>query len=193
MSAAPDNTAYREKAPPAAPAKKAKTGAEAERAFHEEEALGKAYDARLLRKLWPYLRPYAWAVVVAILLMPAASTLQVWQPRVMKRIVDDGIGRGDLNTVHAGAASLAGLMLAEYVVRFALGYLLQVAGQRTMNDLRRDVFAFLQRQRMAFFDRQPIGRLGTPQEIAELVLHLASDESSYTTGAIHVIDGGWST
>ncbi|MFO0607782.1 MAG: ABC transporter ATP-binding protein [Polyangiales bacterium] len=162
MSAAPDgSTAYREKSPPAAPAKKAKTGAEAERAFHEEEALGKAYDARLLRKLWPYLRPYAWAVVVAILLMPAASTLQVWQPRVMKRIVDDGIGRGDLNAVHAGAASLAGLMLGEYVVRFALGYLLQVAGQRTMNDLRRDVFAFLQRQRMAFFDRQPIGRLVT--------------------------------
>ena len=47
--------------------------------------------------------------------------------------------------------------------------------------------------RKAFIARQPIGRLGTPQEVAELVLHLASDESSYTTGAIHVIDGGWST
>lgn len=161
MSAAPDPAAYRQESPPAKPAAKARTGAEVERAFHEEEALGKAYDARLLRKLWPYLRPYAWAVAAAIALMPAASSLQVWQPRVMKRIVDDGIGRGDLGAVHAGAASLAGLMLAEYVVRFALGYLLQVAGQRTMNDLRRDVFAFLQRQRMAFFDRQPIGRLVT--------------------------------
>ncbi|MBI5364763.1 MAG: SDR family oxidoreductase, partial [Planctomycetes bacterium] len=47
--------------------------------------------------------------------------------------------------------------------------------------------------RKAFVARQPIGRLGTPQEIAELVLHLASDESAYTTGAIHVVDGGWST
>lgn len=47
--------------------------------------------------------------------------------------------------------------------------------------------------RKAFVARQPIGRLGTPQEIAELVLHLAGDESAYTTGAIHVIDGGWST
>ena len=45
----------------------------------------------------------------------------------------------------------------------------------------------------AFIARQPIGRLGTAAEIAALVLYLASDESSYTTGAIHVVDGGWST
>lgn len=158
----PDSTPYRDTAvAPKKPAKPAKGGAEAERAFHEEEALGKAYDARLMRKLWPYTKPYAWAVVGALALMPAASTLQVLQPRVMKRIVDDGIGRNDLGVVHAAAASLAGLMLVEYAIRFALGYLLQVAGQRTMNDLRRTVFAFLHRQRMGFFDRQPIGRLVT--------------------------------
>jgi ATP-binding cassette subfamily B protein len=158
----PDATPYRDTGKaPKKPAKPAKTGAEAERAFHEEEALGKAYDARLMRKLWPYTKPYAWAVLGALALMPVASALQVLQPRVMKRIVDDGIGRNDLGVVHAAAASLAGLMLVEYVVRFVLGYLLQVAGQRTMNDLRRAVFAFLHRQRMGFFDRQPIGRLVT--------------------------------
>ena len=45
--------------------------------------------------------------------------------------------------------------------------------------------------RQAFIDRQPMGRLGEPAEIAELALYLASDESAFTTGAIHVIDGGW--
>ena len=45
--------------------------------------------------------------------------------------------------------------------------------------------------RAAFIARQPMGRLGTADEIAALVVYLASDESSYTTGAIHVIDGGW--
>ncbi len=46
--------------------------------------------------------------------------------------------------------------------------------------------------RAAFTARQPMGRLGRAQEIAELALYLASDASSYTTGAVHVIDGGWS-
>jgi 2-keto-3-deoxy-L-fuconate dehydrogenase len=43
----------------------------------------------------------------------------------------------------------------------------------------------------AFIARQPMGRLGRPEEIAALALYLASDESAFTTGAIHVIDGGW--
>ncbi len=157
----PATDAYRKPAP--APEKRAapRTGAEAERAFHEEEAFGKAYDARLLKRLWPYVRPYAWAVAVATALMPVASGLQVWQPRLLKTIIDDGIGRSDVALVHRTATVLGALMVTEYVVRFVLGYLLQIAGQRTMNDLRREVFAFLQRQRMAFFDRQPIGRLVT--------------------------------
>jgi 2-keto-3-deoxy-L-fuconate dehydrogenase len=45
--------------------------------------------------------------------------------------------------------------------------------------------------RAAFVARQPIGRIGKPEEIAALVVYLASDESGYTTGAVHVIDGGW--
>lgn len=46
--------------------------------------------------------------------------------------------------------------------------------------------------RAAFVARQPLGRLGTPEEIASLAVYLASDESAFTTGATHVIDGGWS-
>ncbi len=45
--------------------------------------------------------------------------------------------------------------------------------------------------RAAFIARQPIGRIGKPEEIAALVVYLASDESAYTTGVAHVIDGGW--
>ena len=63
---------------------------------------------------------------------------------------------------------------------------------------------FLRQQRVAalggdqeaawrgFTDRQPMGRLGRPEEIAALALYLASDESSFTTGTVHVVDGGWS-
>jgi 2-keto-3-deoxy-L-fuconate dehydrogenase len=46
--------------------------------------------------------------------------------------------------------------------------------------------------RAAFIARQPMGRIGTAEEIAHLAVYLASDESAYTTGTIHIIDGGWS-
>lgn len=49
----------------------------------------------------------------------------------------------------------------------------------------------LETARREFVRRQPMGRLGSPEEIAALALYLASDESSFTTGQIHVIDGGW--
>jgi 2-dehydro-3-deoxy-L-fuconate 4-dehydrogenase len=51
----------------------------------------------------------------------------------------------------------------------------------------------LEEVRQMFVDRQPMGRLGTAEEIAWLAVYLASDESGYTTGQAHVIDGGWST
>nr|WP_298726151.1 SDR family oxidoreductase [uncultured Ferrovibrio sp.] len=50
----------------------------------------------------------------------------------------------------------------------------------------------VEQARGAFVARQPLGRLGTPEEIAALAVYLASDESAFTTGAIHIIDGGWS-
>jgi len=49
----------------------------------------------------------------------------------------------------------------------------------------------LEAVRQAFIDRQPMGRLGTPEEVAALAVYLASDEASYTTGHIHLVDGGF--
>jgi len=47
--------------------------------------------------------------------------------------------------------------------------------------------------RRAFIARQPMGRIGTPEEIAHLAVYLGSDESAFTTGQAHIIDGGWAT
>jgi 2-keto-3-deoxy-L-fuconate dehydrogenase len=49
----------------------------------------------------------------------------------------------------------------------------------------------VEKARKEFIGRQPMGRLGKPEEIAALAVYLASDESSFTTGQIHIIDGGW--
>ena len=47
--------------------------------------------------------------------------------------------------------------------------------------------------RAAFIARQPMGRLGSPQEVAALAAYLASDEAGFTTGQTHIVDGGWTT
>ncbi|RQT57567.1 SDR family oxidoreductase [Burkholderia cepacia] len=62
----------------------------------------------------------------------------------------------------------------------------RIADQARMRDVSADEV------RQAFVARQPIGRIGTADEVAALALYLASDEASFTTGAIHLIDGGWS-
>ncbi len=69
------------------------SAAEAERAFHEEDALGKTYDARLLRRLWPIVRTYRWQLMLAMGLLPIGSEPLVAQPRTMRAIIDDGVGR----------------------------------------------------------------------------------------------------
>lgn len=135
--------------------------AEAERAFHDDDPTARGTDWSLLGRLWPFVRPYGLALGVSLALMPVASEILVTQPRLLRTIVDEGIGRGDLGLVHRTAALLGVLMVAEFFVRFVQQYLLQLVGQRAMTDLRLHVYRFLQRQRMAFFDRQPIGRLVT--------------------------------
>lgn len=145
----------------AAEPKKKSAGADAERAFHEEGGLGKVYDTALLRKLWPYLRPYKWIFVLSLLLMPVASELLVTQPRLMRDAIDRGVMVGNAQVLSRTSMLLAVILLAEFAVRFVQMYTMQWVGQRAMAALREDAFRFLLKQRLAFFDRQPVGRLVT--------------------------------
>jgi ATP-binding cassette, subfamily B, multidrug efflux pump len=137
---------------------------------HEEEALGKFYDARLTRRLLRYLRPYKGRVAVALGLTLAVAGLEALGPYLFKVAIDsylDPVARGTL----ALAAGLHGLGLVVLVYFVALGLsfavvylqvrIMQVVGQRTMYDLRREIFAHLQRLPMSFYDRSPVGRLVT--------------------------------
>ncbi|MBI5516091.1 MAG: ABC transporter ATP-binding protein [Deltaproteobacteria bacterium] len=140
---------------------KPRSSAEAERAFHEESGLGNAYDSRLLARLWPFVRPYRWQLALALALMPVCAELLVAQPRMLQRVIDEGVLGGDLGAINRLSLAILGLIAVEQLGRFVGTYLLQVVGQRSMAALRHHAFAFLERQRMAFFDRQPIGRLVT--------------------------------
>jgi ATP-binding cassette subfamily B protein len=129
--------------------------------FHEEEALGKAYDAHLMRRLLRYLKPYRRKVAVAVLMLIAASGLELIGPYLTALAIDRAIPDRDVNFL----AVLAGIYTLTLVLALMLSYaqvlLTTWIGQRVMFDLRTEIFAQLQRLSPRFYDRNPVGRLMT--------------------------------
>jgi len=154
--------------------------------FHEEERLGKAYDARLMRRLLGYVRPYRGLAAAAVALILLSSLLQLVGPLATAVALDlymDPPGEGESVSIAArwvagsleeagifltpeqGVALMALVYLGSLLLAFAVlywqAYLMQMMGQRIMYDLRREVFARFQRLAVPYFDRNPIGRLVT--------------------------------
>ncbi|MFQ5789260.1 MAG: ABC transporter ATP-binding protein [Acidobacteriota bacterium] len=129
--------------------------------YHEEEALGKVYDGRLMRRLLTYLAPYRLTVATALVLIVAVSALKLVGPYLTKIAIDDYIARGDVGglTLIAGIYILA--LLAQFFLSFLQVYVMNLTGQRIMFDMRREIFAHLQQLHPGFFDRNPVGRLVT--------------------------------
>ncbi|HLE35738.1 MAG TPA: ABC transporter ATP-binding protein, partial [Candidatus Acidoferrales bacterium] len=137
---------------------------------HEEEQLGKAYDARLTRRLLQYLKPYKWRVVFALLLTLAVTPLELVPPYLFKVGVDSYIVPGakrliEEDAAFAGVAWVSVAYLAALLLGFAVQYIqirvMQHVGQETMCDMRNEVFGHLQRLPMSYYDRTPVGRLVT--------------------------------
>ena len=129
--------------------------------LHEEEALGKAYDARLMKRLLRYLKPYWWLVLLAILILMLASATQIVGPWLTQLALDRAVPRGDTTFL----AILAGAYLASVAVGFFLQYgqalITTWLGQSVMYDLRAQIFEKLQYLDLRFHDRNPVGRLMT--------------------------------
>ena len=129
--------------------------------FHEEEALGKAYDHRLMARLLGYVRAYWHMAAVALLCILIFAILQAVQPYLTKVAIDRYILKGD----YAGLGKIGLLFLAVLVVCFAMEFsqtfLTQWMGQRIMYDMRVEIFTHLQKLQLKFFDKNPVGRLMT--------------------------------
>ncbi len=137
--------------------------------YEEDAILGRAYDARLMRRLLGYVRPYRRTVALAILLLLGASLSDLAGPALYRVAIDRYIApqgpagplRADLRGL-AGVAALYLLILAVgFAARWAQSYLMQYVGERVMVDLRRAMFDHLQRLSVGFFSRTPVGRLVT--------------------------------
>ena len=128
---------------------------------HEEEVLGKAYDARLVRRMLPYVAPQARWIALSVTLMFVVIGAQLLQPYLIKLLFDVFIPRAD----RAGIAALALVYIAattvELLARYGQLYSMELTGQNVILHLRDRLFRHLNALDSSFFDRHPVGRLMT--------------------------------
>jgi len=141
----------------------------------EEEVLGKAYDSRLMKRLLSYLRPYTWQVALALVAIVLKAGADVLGPFLTKIAVDKYLVRSadshsfldpwlssaPLVGVAQIAAIYVGLLAFSFFLEFLQTYYMQWTGQKVMFDLRSQIFRHLQQMHIAFYDKNPVGRLVT--------------------------------
>ena len=138
--------------------------------FQEDEILGKAYDRTLTRRLVAYLRPYRGQTILSFVLLLLLSATQIAPPIIAKFIIDSAITPAvngevapDVAAGRLGALGLLYLVVltASAGLRYWQSLLATWVGQRAMYDLRQELFHHLEHLSLAFFDRNPVGRLMT--------------------------------
>jgi ATP-binding cassette subfamily B protein len=165
--------------------------------FHEEEAIGSKFDRGSVRRLLRYLKPYKRMIVPALLLTLGVNALGVIEPKFFQYAIDWYITpaidqRGSMS---AGAWAEAysgffrglgllslvflGVKLLQLLVSYFQAVLLESVGQRVMYDLRAELYEKLQRQEVAYFDRNPVGRIMT-----RLTSDVDSLNELFTSGVI---------
>jgi len=149
--------------------------------YSEEEVLGKAYDARLMKRLIRYLAPYKKQVIYAALLLVCTSIFNLARPFLTKLAIDNYILLGDFS----GLTIIAGIFIAiaglSFIFQYAHFYLMYMTGQRVMYDMRSQVFNHLQRLSLSFFEKNPIGRL-----VTRLTTDVDALNEMFTSGVVTI-------
>ncbi|MEL6178761.1 MAG: ABC transporter ATP-binding protein, partial [Myxococcota bacterium] len=150
--------------------------------FHDEKRLGNVYDRDLTRRLASYIRPYFWIFLACLLLLPMASAMTLLQPHLLQLAIDDHLVPRNMDGLGWIVGAFAATLVLEYALRFAQFYLMQLAGQQALRDLRCDVFDHLQRLRVSFFHTNPVGRLMT-----RLTTDIDSLQEALSSGMITIV------
>jgi ATP-binding cassette subfamily B multidrug efflux pump len=166
----------------------------------EEEILGKAYDSRLMARLLKYLRPYGWQVAIALVSILLKSFADVLGPYLTKVAIDRYLApRGAATGTSSGiwswlsprpitgieqiAAIYVGLLVFSFLLEFLQTYFMQWTGQKVMFDLRRQIFRHLQRLHVAFFDKNPVGRL-----VTRVTTDVDALNEMFTSGVVSIFE-----
>jgi ATP-binding cassette subfamily B multidrug efflux pump len=128
---------------------------------HDEDIVGKAYDARLMRRLLQYLKPYRRQVGLAFVTIIVSSVASLIQPYLIKVAIDRYITQRQMAGLDRLAALYLTVLVASFAAEFFQTWTLQLTGQRIMYDLRMAIYRHLQRLDLRYYDRNPVGRLMT--------------------------------
>ena len=163
----------------------------------EEEILGKAYDSRLMRRLLVYLRPYRWQVTVAIVSIVLKSFCDVLGPYLVKVAVDrylapvkaatsglwSWLSVRPLTGIAQISAIYCAMLLLIFLLEFLQTYFMQWTGQKVMFDLRSQIFRHLQRMHIAFYDKNPVGRL-----VTRVTTDVDALNEMFTSGVVSIFE-----
>jgi ATP-binding cassette, subfamily B, multidrug efflux pump len=163
----------------------------------EEEVLGKAYDSRLMRRLLTYLRPYRWQVAIALGSIIFKSFADVLGPYLTKVAIDRYLAPAKGTTAGlwswlsprplTGIAQIAtlyvGLLVFSFLLEFLQTYYMQWTGQKVMFDLRSQIFRHLQRMPVAFYDKNPVGRL-----VTRVTTDVDALNEMFTSGVVSIFE-----
>src|SRR5260370_28984472 len=129
--------------------------------FHEEEAIGKTYDLQIARRLLRYLKPYVRLLIPALILTLVLNLLGILQPLFTKYAINWYILPRRIEGVTWFALVYLGVLFLRFVFSYFQSVLLNSVGQYVMFDLRREIYDKLQHQEIAYYDRNPVGRIIT--------------------------------
>jgi len=163
----------------------------------EEEVLGKAYDSRLMKRLLTYLRPYRWHVAVALVSIVLKSIADVLGPYLVKVAVDrylapapgatnriwNWLSPHPLTGIAQISAIYIGLLIFTFVLEFLQTYFMQWTGQLVMFDLRSQIFRHLQGMHVAFYDKNPVGRL-----VTRVTTDVDALNEMFTSGVVSIFE-----
>ncbi|MDA0270440.1 MAG: ABC transporter ATP-binding protein [Chloroflexi bacterium] len=127
--------------------------------YEEETAYGSVYNRRVAGRLTGYLRPYWLQVAASVVMMLAVALLELVPVLIVRTAIDDHIAVSEVDGLGMLAIIFLGALVITFVLRYVQMYLMAWVGQRMMVDLRMELFTHIQRLSVAFFDRNPVGRV----------------------------------
>lgn len=124
-----------------------------------DKRYGKVYDARVIRRLWPFMAPYASHLLLATACMLGVALSHLMAPYLVKLSLDGYITHGNLSGLTVMVCVYAGNAVLAWLLQYRQMLLLECTAQRMLLDLRQALFAHLMRLDLAFYDRNAVGRL----------------------------------